>query len=82
MTLRPDEIEMAKEIARQIAKEEIGAMDKDLKTEMTDLETGMKDLKAKITDLEMNMIGLKPELKKFEKPRGSRMGTVKGFSEK
>ena len=48
MTLRPDETQKVKEIARQIAKEELEAMGKSLETKITDLETKVKELAAEM----------------------------------
>ena len=70
MALGIDDIRKINDIARQIAKEEIEAMDTalvetkitKLSIVVTDLETGIKALEAKTTNLETEMKDLKSEI--------------------
>lgn len=87
--LRPDEIQQINIIARQIAKEETGAMNtalnaqaKDLETRLTDLKTEMARVEATDLKLEAEIKDLKTELKKMEKQKESEKPASKSFSKK
>jgi len=90
MSLQPREIPEVQEIARQIAKEEIEAMDnKDLKpivtkleAVITDLETKMAEVEATDLKLEAEIKDLKTELKRVEKMKEPEKPTTKSFSRK
>ena len=66
--LRPDEIGQVYEIAREIAKEEIEAMDKLLEATSKKLEAEITGLETKVRELATETMDLKAEIKKAVQP--------------